>query len=231
MNKGATRLFNKLKSRGYLPKNIYEVGVYKPEESNILGFINDKITTTLVEADPVLANNLKVFFENNKNVNIVEAAAYDFNGTVELCRRASSTFISELKSSPALVNDRYIVNNDDKFSARSIMFSEIDHGNFDLISIDIEGAEWFVMKHMVSRPNIISIETHGKYYTNPYIENIKHWLQQNNYCAWYKDSSDTVFIKKTVFEIPITDKIKIFLTDFAIQTKKIQRIMSNIFKK
>jgi hypothetical protein len=79
------------------------------------------------------------------------------------------------------VNDYFRVNEEDKFVANSIIFSEIDKGTFDLISIDIEGAEWYVIKHMISRPNIISIETHGKFYTNPNIREIKNWMQLNNY--------------------------------------------------
>jgi len=229
MNKGAARLFNKLKNKNFNPKNICEVGVYLPEESNILGFINENIATTLVEADPTYITKINKYFSDKKNIKVIEAAVFDYHGIIELCRRESSTFISQLEASPALINDNYKISESDKFTTNSILFSEIDHGEFDLISIDIEGAEWYVLKHMVSRPKIISIETHGKYYINPNINSITDWMNKNTYVVWYKDKSDTVFVRKGVFTITKMEKFQIFIEnikiEFLIKKKKIKNVL------
>lgn len=230
MNKGAIRLFKKLKDKQYKPSNICEVGVYLPEESNVIGFINENIPTTLVEADPSYVAKINTYFSNRKNVTVVEAAVFDFNGKIELSRRDSSTFISQLESSPALINDDYKINETDKFIANSILFSEVDKSQFDLVSIDIEGAEWYVIKHMTSRPNVISIETHGKYYTNPNIEKILAWMKENGYVKWYKDESDTVFIKDGVFHLTLEEKFQLFLKSSIIGLVKKKKALRTLFK-
>lgn len=224
MNKGPKRFYNKLKLKNYCPNHVCEVGVYLPQESNVIDFINEDIETTLIEADPEYVKNILSFFSNQKKVTVIEAAVFDFNGKIELSKKEASTFISQLASSPALMNDHFRVNDEDKFIANSIIFSDIDKGAFDLISIDIEGAEWYVIKHMISRPNIISIETHGKYYTNPNIGEIKNWMQSNNYTLWYKDKSDSVYIKKGTFKITPFEKIQLGLINFLIFILKKKKI-------
>ncbi|NOU47045.1 MAG: hypothetical protein HOO86_08290 [Bacteroidales bacterium] len=227
MNKGAIRLYNKLKRKQYMPKNICEIGVYLPQESNVIEFINRDISTTLVEADPNYIIEIEKFFANRKNITIIEAAVYDFHGKIELCRRDSSTFISQLEASPALINDNCKINENEVFIANSIQFSEIDSGGFDLISIDIEGAEWFVIKHMVSRPDIISIETHGKYYTNPKITDILDWMKTNDYLIWYKNESDSVFVKKGVFRVSSVEKIQLFLWSIENSLIRVKKLFKN----
>ncbi len=224
MTNDANYLFNKIKQKQYTPQNICEIGVFKPEDSNLLGFINEDIRTTLVEADPIYVEQIHNYFINKTNIKVVPKAIFDFNGQIELCRHSASTFVKELKSSPALVNDNYKLETAETFVADCIKFSEIDKGDFDVISIDIEGAEWYVLKHMKSRPNILSIETHGKYYVNPNIEEIRNWIKENNYIQWYKGKSDTVFIKKNIFNVTILEKLKIILKNlsiFLIKQKKI----------
>jgi FkbM family methyltransferase len=230
MNKGAIRFYNKLKRKNFTPKNICEVGVYLPQESNIIGFINDNVATTLVEADPNYVANIHQYFSGRKNIKVVEAAVFDFNGEVELSRRAASTFISQLKASPAIINDSYRVNDADKFIAKSILFSEVDRGDFDLISIDIEGAEWYVIKHMVSRPSIIAIETHGKYYTNPNIADIAGWMKGNNYEIWYKDASDTIFVKRGTFRIFFWEKVQLLAKNTGIALLKKKKLLKAFAK-
>ena len=63
MNKGAIRFYNKLKNKKYKPQRICEVGVYLPEESNIIGFIRDNVATTLVEANPKYVLKINEYFD------------------------------------------------------------------------------------------------------------------------------------------------------------------------
>jgi FkbM family methyltransferase len=222
LNKGALVLYNKLKAKNFTPKSICEVGVFLPEESNILRFIKDDIATILVEADPNFVIQMKEYFKEQSNITFVEAAVYDENGTVELCRKASSTFISTLDKSPALINDGYQVVEEDKFTAKSIKFSEIDDGHLDLLSVDIEGAEWYVIKHMVSRPAVICLETHGKYYVNSKITQISRWMADNNYRIWYKDKADTIYVKQGTFDITLLENIALLKVNLQLSLVRLK---------
>jgi hypothetical protein len=100
------------------------------------------------------------------------------------------------------------VNEQDKFVVEARTFDQIDDGTIDLLSVDVEGSEWFVLKHMTSRPSVISIETHGSLYRNPFFDQISEWMKANNYVLLYKATSDSVFVKRGVIDVTAGDKIK-----------------------
>lgn len=199
------RLYKRCSEIGFMPKNICEVGVYKPETSNVLLFIKNGIKSTLIEADPDSILEINNFFIEYENVKIIPYAIWDSNGIIRLYKCSASTFASELKNSPAIANDGYVPNDRDAIPVNAIRFDEIDDGNFDLISIDTEGCEWFVLKYMISKPIVISIEMKFKKYINPYYNEITNWLRNNNYRLWYRDGSDFVYI---INHYPITFKLK-----------------------
>ena len=181
-----------------------------PTVSNVGDFIKDGIPATLVEADPDIAVEIESYF-SGYDIRVHPFAMWDFNGTLQLSKAAASTFVSALVSSPALENDGFQIKEETIFDVPCKRFSEIDTGNFDLLSIDIEGSEWYVLKYMISRPNVISVETHGKFYVNPFIKEIVQWMQDNEYVIWYKDRSDSVYIKRGFFKITAYDNIALIL--------------------
>ena len=185
------KLYKKLLNKNVSFNHICEVGVFLPEYSNVLDFIKKGIRTTLVEADPQVAAKIENYFKDYP-VTVHAVAIFDHNGTVELSRYDQSTFISSLKQTPAIVNDKYKQQDADVFTTQCRLFSEIDKGDIDLISIDIEGCEWYVIQTMVSRPAVISVETHSKAYINPNMYLISAWMKEHSYVIWYQDLSDTV---------------------------------------
>ena len=60
-----------------------------------------------------------------------------------------------------------------------------------------------MLKYLRSQPKVLSIETHGKYYTNPFIQNINAWLKKHKYVLWYKEDSDSVYIKEGLFTVSV----------------------------
>jgi len=224
------RLYNKLKEKNIFVSNVCEVGVYLPDASAVKEFIVNGINATLIEADPDYCKAINVHFGQYDNLTVYNIALYDYEGTVELCKKKSSTFLKELQVSPAIVNDNYSVDKGEFFTVNCARFSTIDKGNFDLVSIDIEGAEWFVIKHMISRPTVLAIETHGKYYTNPYLENILAWTKDNHYKVWYKDNSDTIFVREDLVNVTVFDKIMTELVNIKlilISMKKYLKIFNS----
>jgi FkbM family methyltransferase len=189
-------LYRKVKKLGFTPKHVAEVGVWMPESSNVLMFIEDGCRTDLFEPDPLCIEKIEARFSGYSNVHVHPNAIYHENTTLGLYRTNSSTFAQGLQASPALINDRYQPREEDLFHAEARKFSEFDDGTIDLLSIDTEGCEWYVIQTMVSRPMVISLETHGKKYRNPFAGEIQQWMNDNGYRVWYRDKSDTVYVRK-----------------------------------
>jgi FkbM family methyltransferase len=204
------KLYRRCKAKGFTPTHVAEVGVYYPETSNVLGFIEeDEIKATLVEANPICVKAIQDYFSGRKNVEIFPYAITDKPGTMALYNRNASSYLSGLEKSPALVNDQYEENEKDKFYVEAKLFSDVDDGSIDLLAIDIEGSEWFVLKNLKSKPGIISVETHGKHYTNPFIKEIQSWMKEYGYRPWYKDKSDTIYVKEGLIPINFLERLKL----------------------
>jgi FkbM family methyltransferase len=197
---------------------------------NIIGFIKDKIKTTLVEPDPKNIAAINSYFKDYPNIQLFPYAIFDYDGTLELVQRASSTFVSTLNASPALVNDRYKLDEKDKFTVECRRFDSIDDGSIDLLSIDTEGCEWYVIKNMRSRPAVISLETHGKGYTNPFSPEINSWFQNNNYTLWYKDGSDSVYFRIGLFELSSAEKRSLSIMDIKLSYWRLKHQLKNKLK-
>lgn len=230
----ATQIFEKLSDYLSEINIVCEVGVYLPETSNVIDFIHENKKVVLVEPDPTTQIKISDYFQNQANVTLLPYAVYDYDGTIELSKANASTFISELSASPAIVNDKFEVDKHDKFTSECRKFSTIDPGNIDLLCVDIEGAEWFVLKHLISKPKVISLETHGKYYQNPHRAQINTWMTANGYEAWYMDGSDTVFTHSSFLKPTVSDKIHLFFTDLLVKVKALKRLLSyvcNLFSK
>lgn len=216
-------IYKRLKDRKIQFNHVCEVGVYLPETSNVINYIKEGVRTTLVEADPETVEKIKTYF-SGYNIEVVPVAVWDTSGVIKLSKAAASTFVTELDASPAIINDKYQVKEENTFEVPCKVFSEIDDGSIDLLSVDIEGGEWYVIKHLKSRPKVISIETHGKYYINPFIKEIEAWLTRENYITWYKDRSDTIYVKNGLLNPSFSENVTTFLTLTKIRWKKFKRI-------
>ncbi len=225
------QIFKKLQKKKFIAAHVAEVGVYHPETSNIYDYIKRGIKSTLVEPDPHSIKLIGEHFPNQHNITLYPVALYDFNGKVTLSQRAASTFVSTLTTSPALVNDDYQVNKDDLFEVEAMTFDKIDGGDIDLLSIDIEGSEWFVIKHMKSRPTVISLETHGGIYLNPHLDQILDWMKKNGYVIWYKDNSDTVFIDPNEIRLDWTDQVRLLWTNFRLSLRRTRKRLKRSLKR
>mgnify|MGYP000719454145 CR=1 FL=1 len=223
-------LYQRLNKKKFIPEKVAEVGVYYPETSLIYEYILNGTPTILVEADPGIANLIRSHFHGNNNYSLYEVAIYDSECDIELVRSGASSFIADLNSSPAKVNDGINIKNLNKIKVKATTFDKIDDSHIDLLAIDIEGCEWYVLKYMKSRPAVISIETHGGLYKNPFYDNIKKWMNDNDYEIWYKTKSDSVFVKRHKIKIDIKDKTLLFLTDILIFIIKLKKVITKIIK-
>lgn len=164
---------------------------------------------TLIEARPNVANILQKRWEYHEladQIVVVNCAISDKDDEeIVMYERGSSTFIENLQS-PQVCNLHYEQQEEDKFTVMSKTFNHFDDGNIDVLLADVEGAEYFVLSHMHSRPQIIVLETHSlnpnypnHTYINPYIEQIENWMEENNYVIDQMGFGDTVFVRKDIW--------------------------------
>ena len=223
-------LYKKFLSKKIALHHVCEVGVFMPEMSNILDFIvRDRVRTTLVEPDPKSIAAIREFFRDYNNVKLLPYAVYDHHGVLELVQRNASTFVSTLPYSPAQINDNYHIQKEDTFTVECRKFDELDDGSIDLLSIDTEGSEWYVVKNLVSRPLVISVETHGKSYLNPFFNEITGWMAANGYERWWLDKTDTVYYKKGTFTITTAEKIRLAAMDAYVKFRRARKKAAKFF--
>ena len=216
-------IFRRLEARGFSPSHVAEVGVYMPETSNVYDYIEAGVRATLVEPDVASIERIEARFGEYPAVTLHRVAAYDYEGELTLTQCEASTFASELDASPAIVNDGRTADDGEQFSVPCTTFDKIDDGTIDLISIDTEGSEWFVLKYMISRPQVISIETHGAAYLNPYLREISQWMEQNDYQPWYRDKSDTVYVRGATLAPGLGDRMALATKSVALIVRRARK--------
>lgn len=226
-----TPLYRKLSYKRYCPKKVAEVGVYFPENSNIRNYVDEGVPALLIEPDPQSLDKIYARYSNYKNVEIYPVAVGDESGTIELVKAGASTYAKSLKVTPAIVNDGAPGISRKTIEAKCVRFSEIDPADLSLISIDIEGGEWYVIKHMLSRPDVISIETHGGLYKNPFMPEMITWFNQNGYMLWYRDGSDSIYIKHELFNLSYFDKIRSYLYGIHLQYRSLRKRVKRSIRK
>jgi FkbM family methyltransferase len=220
----SSELYKKSKSRRIPIRHVCEVGVYSPELSNVLDFITrDHTRTTLVEPGPDNIAAIEKAFGQYPHVHLYPFAIYDYHGVLELAQRGESTFATSLPFSPAMVNDKYVVKNEDTFSVECRRFDEIDDGTIDLLSVDTEGCEWYILKYMKSRPAVISLETHGKTYSNPYLSEINGWMTANGYKRWFINRTDTIYYKEGALAPGRQDAFLLWWREAGVKFRKLRK--------
>jgi FkbM family methyltransferase len=183
------------------PRTICEVGtggrtdVFQCED-----FINlNESKFILVEANTKSYSIVESNFSNKSNFSLHNVAVCDYSGEIKYYNKNhneenASGFIDGVLS-PAVVNDAYRPKEEDAIIVKAVKFSEIDDGNIDILFCDVEGAEWYILKHMISRPKIISLETHGNQFVNQNIQQIEKFMSDNGYLLFGRCTSDSLYIK------------------------------------
>ncbi len=200
---------------------IAEVGVNSPRFCRVDEFIKDGQKVILVEPLARHAQELRAQYAAY-NVTVIEKAIVDQPGPVTLIDRDQSSFILSpstqthpilakdtyafastgsgdalsTKITPAIANDGALTQQNHGLIVEGVTFDTIDPADIAVLLVDVEGAEYYVIKHLLSRPKIIVLETHYKKYRNPYMSEIDHWMTANGYAWILCDESDTLWIKR-----------------------------------
>lgn len=178
---------------GLTPRAVAEIGVHGPEQCRMEYFVG-LCPTLLVEPLPDCAQRLR---EAYPLAIVVEKACANTEGTLPFYHRGQTSWLVGLPHTPAIDVDHHQVNAGNIHPVEAILFSSIDPGNLDIVAIDTEGSEWFTLKHMISRPKLLVIETHAPSwkYTNPYLAEITAWTKENGYTQIAQEFADTLYAR------------------------------------
>jgi FkbM family methyltransferase len=189
-----------------------EIGVFKYEVSVIKELADSGVPSDFYEPVPKFCDEIERELKGLANARLHRFALSDSNGSLDLYLAGdvgASTYAANLSASPALLNDNFKPNDRVKVTVECRDFREVDPGDYDLVSLDVEGAEWPIVRRMKSRPSILSIETHFRKYKNPHLAEILAWCTENGYGIWYLTRSDTIFFKGKPPEMPLVPRLRI----------------------
>ena len=184
-------------------KKAAEIGVYSFASSSIKPLIERGITCDLFEAIPDYSKKIAADIANFPNAEVHNLAVSNYSGDITFFLAGPSTFDSSQMESPAINHDNFDKNIAEKVTVQCVDFSQIDTGDYDFISIDVEGGEYRILERMKSRPKLINLETQSRDYINPKLGSITDWMIENNYTIWFRNNTDTIFIKKPRVSIGI----------------------------
>lgn len=174
-----------------------EVGVFRYSDSSIRFFCELGCKCDFYEAVPDLCDVIATDIEKFSRARLIRGAVSDYNGTMVLCMAGPSTFSASLESTPAINHDGFRKDGEGvkKLVVECRDFADFDPGDYDLVTMDIEGGEFPVLSRMRSRPRVLAIETQSRDYVNPQLGAITDWLVREGYKVWFRNDTDTVFVR------------------------------------
>lgn len=185
------KLHNIAQVIGLKPRAVAEIGVNEPHLSAIREF-HGECPMILVEP---LADCASALIQAYPQARVFCAAIADQTGTAKFYPHGQTSWLLELQRTPAIDEDKTVINPDHVVDIATRRFDDIDPGNLDIVAIDTEGAEWFVLKHMISRPKLLCVETHNPSgrYQNPYRAEIENWTRENGYIKLGEEFADSLY--------------------------------------
>lgn len=149
-------------------------------------------------------------FGHLPHVQLHNVAIYASKGEIDMYECNASSFVGGVQS-PIKVNNGY-VEDDTVAGIKAIIrdfpysgaahtkvpsdtIAPYDNGQIDILAVDTEGCEYYALEHLISRPKLICLETHGQQYINPMINEIGAWMNANGYGRAGQTESDTLFVR------------------------------------
>lgn len=178
--------------------HVVEVGIWKANECRSHEFIENGKRVQLFEPHPDAFASLKRAYEKFENVKLHQLAISETKGKSKFICNESSSYLSTVEAPPCVQDDPYRVykkNSKLEIEVDCDVLSDYDDGTIDLLLLDMEGAEWGVLQSLKSKPRIIAVETHSENrYTNPNIDKINEFMNDNTYKVLFRNTSDSFFI-------------------------------------
>lgn len=175
-------------------KKLYEIGVGNPGICRAVNYSDCECH--LFEANPNTYNQLKDSFGGRSSWCLYNCAIADYNGKIKFSMDGDSSYISNIAAPTIQCAPLEYVNSREIVEVDCFKISEFDKNDIDILLLDMEGSEFFVLKYLISRPEkiIIEMDNGGRGYINPFYSEIVDWMNANNYKMIDKNE-DAIFIK------------------------------------
>ena len=147
------------------------------------------------EPNPIYYREVLAAVGVRTNVEMYNVAIGDENGKLKLYDEGTSSSLEGV-SSPFAQHHKADPTKKPFFEVDVRRMSEFDKGDIDILRVDTEGAEWFCIKHLVSRPKQIVVEIYNDLatYINPHLYEISEWAEANGYRLQSIQDSDFIYI-------------------------------------
>jgi FkbM family methyltransferase len=159
-------------------KHIVEIGC--TGRMSLHDFLPEAERAEVFEPIPVHVERIKEFYKDEPKVQVHQVALWQQDGPLKMSYLGETSFVHSLLS-PVVANFKYTSLPEHDIVVEGRRFDHFDDGSIDLIEIDAEGAEWFIIQNMQSRPKIIIIEMEWHNYRNPFFKEISNWMSENRY--------------------------------------------------
>ncbi len=126
------------------------------------------------------------------HVEIHQCAIWKESGPLKMYSLGETSFAEGIQS-PVIANYGYQPTVEHEIWVEGKTFDQFDDGTIDYLDIDTEGAEWYVLQKLVSRPKTIIIETFWKGYRNPFMAEIEQWMGENRYAEVVRVGANTFY--------------------------------------
>lgn len=189
-----TKMFNRqfealVRDSGVGVTHAVEVGAFNVAYCNLGHYLNDtSIRIQLFEPMPKMFAELVAANAGRKHVTCHNVAIMDEDGPVVMLDKWAGAHVVGI-AAPEVVNLH--TKSAKGFRGKTIpevtvegrVFGPYDDGTIDILTLDMEGCEWFVLKNMSSRPKWISVEMgdHHNPYKNPFSAEINEWMDSHGY--------------------------------------------------
>jgi FkbM family methyltransferase len=152
----------------------------------------------LFEPNPKFYQELLKNYGQYPQITIYNIGIYKEPGKFKFFDVWACTYLAELEKPAVKEINNYKEKEEDAFYANCALFNGFDNGKIEMLLLDCEGCEWFILEDLKSRPVIISVETHCTHnnYKHPDSDKIFAWMTINNYVLLAHNESDSVFINR-----------------------------------
>jgi FkbM family methyltransferase len=171
-------------------KHVVEIGC--TGHLSMKSFLEEADRIQVFEPVPQHVERIKEIYKDEPKVEVHQVALWKEDGPLKMNYLGQTSFVQGLES-PVVANFQYQPLPEHELVVEGRRFDHYDDGSIEVIEIDAEGAEWYVLQCMKSRPIMISVEMEWHNYRNPFFAEIRAWMSDNRYAEYDYDKANWIY--------------------------------------
>ncbi|MCP4540273.1 MAG: FkbM family methyltransferase [Chloroflexi bacterium] len=181
------------------PRVVLEAGIGSTSTCRTFSYWEPRVRCLLFEPSLRLHRDIAICAAEYPNVEIHWAAIHDSFGTCDFIDMGNGgSCLGDV--TPRSTRPKVLAR-EPNATVPKVRLDHFDTGDIDLALLDMEGAEWFAVKHLVSRPKAIIIEMlweDNETYRHPHHDELMQWFSDNGYIEHSRDPHDIMFLKERI---------------------------------